>query len=64
VRAFGVTSISVKRAVKCYRAKGPAGFYAPRRTRGAAVLKPAVVEEVQQRLDGGQTTAQIADDCN
>ena len=62
VRAFGVTSISVKRAVKCYRAKGPAGFYAPRRTRGAAVLKPAVVEEVQQRLDGGQTTAQIADD--
>ena len=62
VRAFGVTSISVKRAVKCYRTQGPAGFYASRITRGAAVLKPAVVEEVQQRLDEGHTTAQIAHD--
>ena len=29
-RAFGVSLISVKRAVKCYREKGPQGFYAPR----------------------------------
>lgn len=62
VRAFGVTSISVKRAVKCYRTHGPAGFYAPRKTRGAAVLKPTVLEEVQRRLDAGQAIAQIAQD--
>jgi hypothetical protein len=62
VRAFGVTSISVKRAVKCYRTHGVAGFYAKRKTRGAAVLKPAVLEEVQRRLDTGEDTAQIAHD--
>src|SRR4029450_9362431 len=38
IRAFGVTSISVKRSVKTYREKGPKGFYAPRGTRGAAAL--------------------------
>jgi hypothetical protein len=37
IRAFGVTSISVKRSVKLYREKGARGFYAPRVTRGAAV---------------------------
>ena len=36
IRAFGVTSISVKRSVKLYREKGTRGFYAPRVTRGAA----------------------------
>jgi hypothetical protein len=34
IRAFGVTSISVKRSVKIYGEKGPKGFYAPRVTRG------------------------------
>jgi hypothetical protein len=33
IRAFGVTSISVKRAVKLYREKGPKGFYAARHAR-------------------------------
>jgi hypothetical protein len=33
IRAFGVTSISVKRSVKTYREKGPKGFYAPRHPR-------------------------------
>jgi len=37
VRAFGVSKISMKRAVKRYREQGPKGFYASRRTRGAAV---------------------------
>ena len=43
IRAFGVTSISVKRSVKLYREKGTRGFYAPRVTRGAAVLVDSVV---------------------
>ena len=62
VRAFGVTSISVKRAVKCYRTLGAAGFYASQKRRGAAVLTPAVLEAVQRQLDAGQDTAQIARD--
>src|SRR5664279_2592819 len=43
IRAFGVTSISLKRSVKKYRDEGPKGFYAPRVTRGPAVLVDAVV---------------------
>lgn len=39
-RAFGVTLISLKRSVKLYREKGAAGFYAPRVSRGQAVLTP------------------------
>jgi hypothetical protein len=47
IRAFGVTSISVKWSVKIYREKGPKGFYAPRVTRGPAVLVEAVVSEIE-----------------
>ena len=62
IRAFGVTSISVKRSVKTYREKGPKGFYAPRVTRGAAVLVEDVVGEIEGRLVGGATAAEIAKD--
>ena len=41
-KAFGVSEISVKRAVKLYREKGPRGFYKERKSRGPAVLTPAV----------------------
>ena len=37
-KAFGITLVSVKRAVKTYRTQGVDGFYAPKKTRGAAVL--------------------------
>jgi transposase-like protein len=60
-RAFGVPKISLKRAVKRYRAEGPRGFYAPRKRRGPAVLTPAVLAEAQQLLDEGLETAQVAD---
>jgi hypothetical protein len=60
VRAFGVTTISVKRSVKLYREKGPAGFYAPRPTRGAAVLIEPVVAEIEEFLAEGWSEAQIA----
>jgi transposase len=62
IRAFGVTSISVKRSVKTYREKGPKGFYAPRVRRGAAVLVEDVVGEIEGRLAGGATAAEIAKD--
>ncbi len=44
VRAFGVSKISLKRAVKRYREEGPRGFYTPRKRRG-----PAVLAEAQRR---------------
>ncbi len=57
IRAFGVTSISVKRSVKTYRANGPKGFYAPRVTRGPGVLVEAVVSEIEGRR---ATPAEVA----
>ena len=61
MRAFGVTKISLKRAVKRYREEGPKGFYRPRGHRGPAVLTPAVLSEAQRLLDEGLETAQVAD---
>jgi transposase-like protein len=59
-RAFGVTAISLKRSVKLFREKGTAGFYAPRVSRGAAVLTPPVMEKAQQLLDEGNSVAEVA----
>jgi transposase-like protein len=59
-RAFGVSLISVKRAVKCYRDKGPEGFYAPRGRRGPAVLTAPVLASAQALLDEGQSVAKVA----
>jgi hypothetical protein len=60
IRAFGVTSISVKRSVKTYREKGPKGFYAARVTRGPAVLVEDVVSEIEGRLAGDASPAEIS----
>ena len=59
-RAFGVTPISVKRGVKLYREKGIAGFFEERRRRGAAVLTPSVLDEVQGYLYQGETIPEIS----
>jgi transposase len=59
-RAFGVTVISVKRSVKLYREKGIKGFYAPRATRGAAVLVDGVVAQIEELLAGGASVAEVA----
>ena len=60
-RAFGVTLISVKRAVKRYREKGVAGFYQEPNRRGPAVLTPEVLAQAQRLLDEGLETSEIAD---
>lgn len=59
-RAFGVPVLSVKRAVKRYHEQGVKGFYAPRGTRGPAVLTAVVMKQAQDFLDEGLTTAQVA----
>jgi hypothetical protein len=60
VRAFGVTDISVMRDVKRYREHGPAGFYAPKKTRGAAVLTDTVIKDAQRMLDEGRGVPEVA----
>jgi hypothetical protein len=61
VRTFGVSAISVKRSVKKFRAHGIAGFYQPRRVRGAAVLTPEIVQEAQALLFQGRSRRQVAE---
>lgn len=60
VRAFGVTTVSVKRSVKLYREEGASGFYKARRTRGAAVLTPEVLVAAQRLLDEGSEISDVA----
>ena len=60
VKAFGVSPISVKRAVKLFREEGPGGFYAKRRGRGAAVLTSAVLAEAQELFDEGLSTQEVS----
>lgn len=59
-RAFGVTLISVKRAVKRYREKGVAGFHQEPKRRGPAVLTTEVLESAQALLDEGLETSAVA----
>lgn len=61
VRAFGISKISIKRAVKLYREAGPKGFYVQRKTRGPAVLTLPVLEQAQQLLDEGLEMPEVAD---
>lgn len=60
-RAFGVTSTSLKRATKLYNKAGPRGFFAARRTRGAAVLTATVLRRAQELLDQRIALADVAD---
>ena len=61
VRAFGVSAISVKRAVKRFQEEGPQGFYTEKKTRGATVLTAEVLKQAQQRLNDGLEPCEVAD---
>lgn len=60
VRAFGISTISMKRYVKRYRERGPSGFFEKPRSRGPNVLTKAVLENVQSYLDQGIEVPTIA----
>ncbi|MCP4409647.1 MAG: helix-turn-helix domain-containing protein, partial [Gammaproteobacteria bacterium] len=62
VRAFGITAISVKRAVDRYRKKGTAGFFTEPRRRGPVVLTESVLTEAQRFLDEGRSVTRIAEE--
>lgn len=58
--ALGVHENTVRAAVKVYRAKGDAGFYAPTGVRGPAVMTPAVMETCRRLLDEGRSRSEVA----
>lgn len=61
-RAFGVTAISVKRALKRYRSEGPQSFFASKRPLVVPrVLKGEVLASVQALLDAGHPPRAIED---
>lgn len=63
VRAFGITPISMKRGVKLYREKGPAGFFRKRKVvKKPRVLTPAVLAMAQALLDEGKTRSEAAEE--
>ena len=64
IRAFGVTPISVKRAVKKYRAGGPGAFYQKAKGRGPSKLTNAVITKAQTLLNAGQSTFEVAEELN
>ena len=60
-RAFGITLLRVKRAVKLYRERGAAGVYEKPKPRGPAVLTAEVLKEAQEQLDEGLEIAEVAE---
>jgi transposase len=60
IKAFGVSKSSVLRSVKKYRQEGIQGFYRTRRTRGAPVMTPQVIEEAQQLFQEGYSKTKVA----
>ncbi len=61
-RAFDVTAISVKRALKQYRAGGARSFFERKRTaREGPVMTPARLREVQALIDQGLSDRQIGE---
>jgi transposase-like protein len=60
VRAFGISSISMKRYVKKLREKGARGFFEKPRGRSATVLTAAVLAEAQSMLLEGESVQDIA----
>jgi transposase-like protein len=59
-RAFGVPKVAVQRAVDKYRAGGAAAFFVPPKPRLGRKLTPEVLEQVQGRLDQGESVPEIS----
>jgi transposase len=64
VRAFGVSANSVRRSVDKYEQQGVAGFFQPRKPRGATVLTADVLAHAQSLLSQGCSRGQVAERLN
>lgn len=60
IRGFGLPSATVKRYVKLYREKGPAGFFQEPAHRGAAVLTDDIITKAQSLLDEELSRSAVA----
>lgn len=60
VRAFGVSTISVKRQVKAYREGGPKAFFKSRPAKSCPVWTPDRLARAQELLHEGQTRQEVA----
>lgn len=65
VAAFGISPITLKRAVALYRKEGPSGFFKPRsKGGGPSVLKPDILSKIQKLLDDGEDISSIGKQFN
>ena len=64
VRAFGISSISMKRHVKKLRAGGSQAFFSTRRKRKPPVLTPEVLQHAQELLAQEQPRSAVAKALN
>ena len=60
-RAFGITKISVCRALKKFKEGGCHAFYEKKKTRGASLLTPKVLKDAQELFDKGVGRSEVAD---
>jgi transposase-like protein len=60
VRAFGVSTISVKRHVKKYREGGAQAFFKPRPSKTCTVWTPDRLKRAQELLHEGQSRQEVA----
>ena len=60
VKAFGVSSISVKRSVKILREEGSEGFFKAKNVRSAHVLIPEVINRAQKLLYESKNPSEVA----
>lgn len=61
IRAFGISSTTVKRCVKRYREGGAKVFFAPARKRQGNKLTPERLQEAQAFLDQGESIPAISE---
>ncbi len=64
VRAFGVSTISIKRAVKKYRTGDAKAFFQTPKKRGASVLTKEVLAQAQALLNEGISRVETSERLN
>ena len=59
IKAFGVSTISVKRHVKKYREGGPRAFYNQRKKKRPTVWRPEVLNRAQELFNEGKSRKEV-----
>lgn len=59
-KAFGVPLVSIKRATKLYRERGPAGFFVPKARRQGSALTDEKLEEARALLVQGHPVSVVS----